>query len=52
VRAVRLPANRRITASVGVSVGHLASDAARVLASANDALKGAKRSGRDRVVFR
>jgi diguanylate cyclase (GGDEF)-like protein len=47
-----LPPNRRITASVGVSVGHGSSDAARVLATANDALKGAKRSGRDRIVFR
>jgi diguanylate cyclase (GGDEF)-like protein len=47
-----LPANRRLTASVGVSVGSGASDAARVLASANEALQRAKRAGRDRVVFR
>jgi len=47
-----LPANRQLTASVGVSVGHGSSDAARVLASANEALQGAKRSGRDRIVFR
>ena len=47
-----LPANRRLTASVGVSVGSGASDAARVLATANEALRTAKRGGRDRIVFR
>jgi GGDEF domain-containing protein len=47
-----LPANRRLTASVGVSVGGGSADAARVLGSANEALQTAKRSGRDRIVFR
>ena len=47
-----LPANRRLTASIGVSVGSGVSDAARVLSAANEALQTAKRAGRDRIVFR
>jgi diguanylate cyclase (GGDEF)-like protein len=47
-----LPPNRRLTASVGVAVGGGASDAARVLSSASEALQTAKRGGRDRIVFR
>jgi diguanylate cyclase (GGDEF)-like protein len=47
-----LPANRRLTASVGVAVGSGASDAARVLATAGEALRAAKKAGRDRIVFR
>jgi diguanylate cyclase (GGDEF)-like protein len=47
-----LPANRKLTASVGVSVGSGASDATRMLSSASEALQQAKRAGRDRVIFR
>jgi len=47
-----LPRDCRLTASVGVAVGSGATDAARVLGAASEALQSAKRSGRDRVVFR
>ena len=41
-----------LTASVGVAVGSGAFDSSRVLADAATALQFAKKSGRDRVVFR
>ena len=47
-----LPPGVKLTASIGVSVGSGAVDAARVLAAAGDALHVAKREGRDRIVFR
>ena len=42
----------RLTASVGVAVGGGALDAARVLSTAAEALRHAKRSGRDCIAFR
>lgn len=47
-----LPPSVKLTASIGVAVGSGAVDAARVLASAGEALHLAKREGRDRIVFR
>jgi diguanylate cyclase (GGDEF)-like protein len=47
-----LPPSVHLSASIGVSVGSGAVDAARVLAAAGEALHIAKRSGRDQIVFR
>jgi diguanylate cyclase (GGDEF)-like protein len=47
-----LPDTVKLTASIGVAVGSGAVDSSRVLASAGEALKMAKREGRNRVVFR
>ncbi|MFN8024214.1 MAG: diguanylate cyclase [Acidimicrobiales bacterium] len=47
-----LPADAKVTASIGVAVGSGADDVQRVLAAAGEALHIAKREGRDRIVFR
>jgi diguanylate cyclase (GGDEF)-like protein len=47
-----LPPSVKVSASIGVSVGSGAVDAARVLHAAGEALHMAKREGRDRIVFR
>ena len=47
-----LPADAKVTASIGVAVGSGAGDVQRVLAAAGEALHIAKREGRDRIVFR
>jgi len=47
-----LPADLRLTASVGVAVGSGAFDSTRVLADAAAALRAAKHDGRDRIAFR
>ncbi len=47
-----VPAEVRLTASVGVAVGSGSFDSSRVLAEAATALQQAKREGGDRIVFR
>jgi diguanylate cyclase (GGDEF)-like protein len=47
-----LPETVSLTASVGVAVGSGGHDAARVLGDAMEAMRQAKRQGRDRVAFR
>ena len=47
-----VPHHVGLTASVGVSVGSGSFDSGRVLADAATALQQAKKSGRDRIVFR
>lgn len=47
-----VPHHVGLTASVGVSVGSGSFDSSRVLADAATALQQAKKSGRDRIVFR
>jgi diguanylate cyclase (GGDEF)-like protein len=47
-----LPPSVKVSASIGVSVGSGAGDAARVVHAAGEALHTAKREGRDRIVFR
>jgi diguanylate cyclase (GGDEF)-like protein len=47
-----VPADVKLTASVGVTVGNGSADPDHLLAVASSALQEAKRSGRDRIVIR